>query len=154
MTVDETDRMILGELRTNGRASSKQLADVLGQQGVVLTSRAVRRRIQRMERDKVILGYSVLADLERLLPVERRILLIKFKTSPAFVKRVSDLVDYFRESQECLFAARLSGDIDLMSCMLFPHRNEGKMECDKIRASFSDIIQDLRSYEVDMVKVS
>jgi len=36
--------------------------------------------------------------------------------------------------------------------MIFPHTADGKLECDKIRTNFSDIIEELRSYQSDVVK--
>lgn len=56
-SIDSTDQHILALLRSNARASISQIAHVVG-----LSSAPVSRRIERMERDGVIRGYTALVD--------------------------------------------------------------------------------------------
>ena len=53
--VDEIDRSILGQLTTNARASSSEIARTVG-----LSRAAVHQRVARLERDGVIAGYTAL----------------------------------------------------------------------------------------------
>jgi Lrp/AsnC family leucine-responsive transcriptional regulator len=52
--VDEIDRQLLQELRSNARISHARLGDL-----VRLSRNAVRQRIERLERDGDILGYTI-----------------------------------------------------------------------------------------------
>jgi DNA-binding Lrp family transcriptional regulator len=52
--LDETDHLLIAKLRENSRASVAQLSRGLG-----LSRTTVQSRIQRLERAKVIIGYSV-----------------------------------------------------------------------------------------------
>jgi len=55
--LDEKDRRILEFLMENGRASFRELAKALG-----ISDVAVRKRVLRLEREGVILGYTALVD--------------------------------------------------------------------------------------------
>jgi DNA-binding Lrp family transcriptional regulator len=55
--IDETDRQIVALLRENARRSFKDIGD-----RVNLTAPAVKRRVDRLERDGVILGYTAVVD--------------------------------------------------------------------------------------------
>lgn len=151
-TLDKNQVEILTELRRDGRASSQKISEALRRRGIVISSRAIRKRMQRMEKDKTILGYTVVLNPEKIPHQEHRILILKLKTSRRFETRLSELIAFFKNNPKCEFSARLSGDIDLVACMIFPHTADGKLECDKIRTNFSDIIEELRSYQSDVVK--
>lgn len=60
--MDATDHRLIAALRHNARASLSSLAAELG-----LSRTAIRARMERLQRDGVILGYSVVlkADIER-----------------------------------------------------------------------------------------
>jgi DNA-binding Lrp family transcriptional regulator len=55
--IDETDRQIVALLRENARRSFKDIGD-----RVNLTAPAVKRRVDRLEREGVILGYAAVVD--------------------------------------------------------------------------------------------
>jgi DNA-binding Lrp family transcriptional regulator len=55
--VDATDRRIVALLRENARRSFKDIGEA-----VHLTAPAVKRRVDRLERDGVILGYTAVVD--------------------------------------------------------------------------------------------
>ena len=59
--VDDLDAAILGALRRNARATLGEIGAEVG-----LSGPAVKRRIDRLERDRVILGYTALVDERRL----------------------------------------------------------------------------------------
>jgi DNA-binding Lrp family transcriptional regulator len=54
--MDETNKKLLALLREDARMSAAALGQKLG-----LSRTAVRERMKRLERDKIILGYTVLA---------------------------------------------------------------------------------------------
>ena len=55
--MDKLDKEILKILSQNGRTSFKQISEAVG-----LTSPAVKTRIEKMEKDNIIKGYSVNLD--------------------------------------------------------------------------------------------
>ena len=56
-TLDEKDMTIVNMLMKNARATLREIADVLG-----MTDVAVRKRLQRLERDRIIQGYTAVVD--------------------------------------------------------------------------------------------
>ena len=61
MNLDEIDLKILQLLQTDGRLSHAAIGKEIG-----LTGPSVYARVQRLERDGIIKGYSVLLDAEKL----------------------------------------------------------------------------------------
>jgi Lrp/AsnC family transcriptional regulator, leucine-responsive regulatory protein len=59
--MDDLDGAILAVLRHNARATLGEIGAAVG-----LSGSAVKRRIDRLERDQVILGYTALVDERRL----------------------------------------------------------------------------------------
>lgn len=53
-TLDHTDKLILSELTLNSKQSHSQIADKVN-----LSRNAVRQRIERLERDGIIQGYTI-----------------------------------------------------------------------------------------------
>lgn len=64
MEIDATDRRILGVLQKQGRISNAELAERIN-----LSASACHRRVQRLEKDKIITEYVALLDARAL---ERR----------------------------------------------------------------------------------
>lgn len=55
--MDDTDRAIVAELRRNARISFRDLGDRVG-----LSANATADRVRRLERDRVLTGYTALVD--------------------------------------------------------------------------------------------
>ena len=58
--LDEIDKVILTQLGKNARVSSQEIAKTLQGMGFSITDRAVRQRLARLDKNKVILGYSAI----------------------------------------------------------------------------------------------
>ena len=61
MKIDETDEKILKNLMINARLSARQLALKLGMSTVTILS-----RIKKLEKEKIIQGYTTIIDHEKL----------------------------------------------------------------------------------------
>ena len=61
MTIDKTDEEIIKNLTVDARLSARQLAIKLGMSTVTILS-----RIKKLEKEKIIKGYSALIDHEKL----------------------------------------------------------------------------------------
>jgi Lrp/AsnC family leucine-responsive transcriptional regulator len=75
--MDETNKKLLALLREDARMSAAALGQKLG-----LSRTAVRERMKRLERDKIILGYTVLASRPEVAHVITAILSIQISQRP------------------------------------------------------------------------
>jgi Lrp/AsnC family leucine-responsive transcriptional regulator len=75
--MDETNKKLLALLREDARMSAAALGQKLG-----LSRTAVRERMKRLERDKIILGYTVIASAPEDANVVTAILSIQISQRP------------------------------------------------------------------------
>ncbi|MBI2183823.1 MAG: hypothetical protein HYU39_02565 [Thaumarchaeota archaeon] len=130
----------------------RQMGKTLNEKGVSLTDRAIRKRIAKLEENEVIRGYTAIVDHGKVGLHVRRLMLLRLRSTENFESRINDLILYFRRSQSCIFSARLSGDLDWAMCGVFKNDSEAKIESDRIRTLFHDVIEFINTYEVEMVK--
>ena len=102
--LDAIDRKLLALLRADARASFTALARAAG-----FSRTAIQERMARLERDGVILGYTVrLADRPKA-PVTRAILSLRIRTRPC-----AAVLDRFRNWPEIVACYSLAGPVDAM----------------------------------------
>ena len=151
---DKIDRMILYHLGKNARMSSSEIAENLHNAGFEITDRAVRQRLQRLERSGVILGYSTM--LNPQLMSENRVsktVLIKFRFSSNSQLLIDRLQNYMQESVFCVYSARLSGDFDWICHFIFNSIEQFELENSNLLQRFADLISDYRVYDSKTIKV-
>jgi DNA-binding Lrp family transcriptional regulator len=151
---DKIDRMILYHLGKNARMSSSEIAENLHNVGFDITDRAVRQRLQRLEKSGVILGYSTM--LNPQLMSENRVsktVLIKFRFSGILQLLIDRLENYVQESAFCVYSARLSGDFDWICHFIFDSIEQFELENSNLLQRFADLILDYRVYDSKTVKV-
>ncbi len=150
--MDELDREILNLLIANGRISVRNIVKKLVDKGISMSERGVGKRIARLERDKVILGYSTMVDLEKVNMSVPRLVTVKFTSPRDFLQRVEEMKKYLKEAPYCDFSARTNGDIDWIELKFFNNSEQAKKEEDLYRAWFGDIIENYKSYDLDIQK--
>lgn len=102
--LDAIDRKLLALLQADARASFTALARDAG-----LSRTAIQERMARLERDGVILGYTVrLADRPKA-PATRAILSLHIRTRPC-----AAVLDRFRHWPEIVACYSLAGPVDAM----------------------------------------
>lgn len=102
--LDAIDRKLLALLAVDARASFTALAREAG-----LSRTALQERMARLERDGVILGYTVrLAERPRA-PTTRAILSLRIRTRPC-----AAVLDRFRHWPEVVACYSLAGQVDAM----------------------------------------
>jgi DNA-binding Lrp family transcriptional regulator len=151
---DKIDHMILYHLGKNARMSSSEIAEKLYNTGFEITDRAVRQRLQRLEKSGIILGYSTM--LNPQLIAENRVsktVLIKFRFSSNSQLLIDRLQDYMQESVFCVYSARLSGDFDWISHFIFNSIEQFELENSNLLQRFADLISDYRVYDSKTIKV-
>lgn len=103
--MDLIDEKLLAALRENGRASTAQLARLVGR-----SRTSVQSRIERMEKQGVIVGYGVLLAPEHGLGAVRAHVMIK--VGP---KETRSVAGALRAIPQVRVLHSVSGDVDLIA---------------------------------------
>jgi DNA-binding Lrp family transcriptional regulator len=150
--LDEIDRMVLCEVGKNARASSLQITRKLRGFGYLLTDRAVRKRLERLEKNKVILRYSAVLDPGLLSNKTHRTLLFKFKHTHALRSEIDRLTSYVNESGFCTYSTKLTGDFDWICHFIFESLEQYELETSNFLHRFKELIADYHSHESYTIK--
>lgn len=102
--LDAIDRKLLALLEVDARASFTALAREAG-----LSRTAIQERMARLEREGVILGYTVRRADRQKTPVTRAMLSLRIRTRPC-----ATVLDRFRNWPEILACYSLAGPVDAM----------------------------------------
>jgi DNA-binding Lrp family transcriptional regulator len=150
--LDKIDKMILAQLGKNARLSSQELRKTLQDAGHTITDRGVRHRIQKLEKNNIILGYSTILNPNIISEKINRIVLLKFTYKKSSQEKIKQLTDYVNQSSFCTYSNRLSGDYDWICNFIFDSMEQYELESDNFINRFSSLISDFRSYESKMIK--
>lgn len=154
LMVDAIDKVILSHLGRNARTSSQEIGKILQGMSFTITDRAVRQRLERLQKKKVILGYAAILNPELVSEKVNRTILVKFKYSRTLSEAVERLTRYVSESPFCVYAARLGGDFDWVCHFVFSSLEQYDLETNNFLNRFVDLIADFRSYESKAIKSS
>lgn len=154
LMVDEIDRFLLSQLGKNSRTSSYEMSRYLQEMGYKITDRTVRHRLKRLEKSNIILAYSLLLNPALLSEKINRTILLKFKFRADTSVMISRLEKYCGESYFCIYSARMTGDFDWVCHFVFDSVEQYEFESSNFLNRFIDLIDDYRSYESSMVKVT
>ena len=152
--VDEVDGIILSHLGKNARMSSQELQKILDYLGHSITDRGIRHRLQKLEKNNVILGYSAILNPNILSEKINRTIILKFKFSKDSPELIGRLSKYVIDSQFCTFSSRLSGDYNWICHFIFDSIEQYDLETNNFLNIFGELISDFRSYESNTVKSS
>ncbi|QJB56031.1 Lrp/AsnC family transcriptional regulator [Pseudodesulfovibrio sp. zrk46] len=103
--LDETDRQIIAALQENGRLSNMELAE-----RVNLSHSSCSRRISRLEKEGVIVGYRALTDREKLGYSVRAYCGVFRDPSVGW----NELAHILAQIEGVVSVFAVSGDVDLM----------------------------------------
>ena len=149
---DDLDKKILNLLISNGRQSSRAITKKLAEEGIRISERGLGKRIARLERDKVILGYTAIIDMKKVNMGVPRLITVKLSSPKNYVQRLSDMKEYLTNAPFCDFSARSNGSFDWIELKFFNSVEQANMEADLYRTWFGDIIEDYQSYDLDVYK--
>ena len=150
--IDGLDKELLNILIVHGRDSVRTITKKLAEKGIKISERGIAKRIAKLEREKVILGYTALVDLKQVNMAVPRLITVKFTSPQDFVKRLDDMKEYLRSAPFCDFSARTNGNIDWIELKFFNNSAQAQKEEVMYRTWFGDIIEDYRSYDLDIHK--
>jgi DNA-binding Lrp family transcriptional regulator len=151
-SLDDLDRVILNLLIANGRISARNIVKILEEKGIKISERGVGKRMEKLEHEKVILGYTTMVDLQKVNMATTRLVTVKFTSPKDYLQRMEEMKKYLTESPFCDFSARTNGDIDWIEIKFFNNHEQAKKEEDLYRSWFGDIIEDYKSYDLDIQK--
>ena len=153
IVIDNIDRQILNLLIANARNSTRTIVKKLSDLGTNMSERGVAKRIARLEKLNVIHGYTTMVDLNQVNMPILRLVTVKFTSPKDFVTRVESMKEYLTNAPYCDFSARTNGNIDWIELKFFNNHQQAQQEEDLYRAWFGDIIEDYRSYDLDIHKM-
>ncbi len=153
LIIDAIDRQILNLLIGNARDSARTIARKLSDIGIEMSERGIGKRIARLERLGIIHGYTTLVDLNQVNMPILRLITVKFTSPKDFVTRLEEMKKYLTNAPYCDFSARTNGNIDWIELKFFNNHEQAQQEEDLYRAWFGDIIEDYRSYDLDIHKM-
>ena len=114
MTLDTLDKKILNNLTVDARQSARQLALKLGVSTVTILS-----RMKRLEKDKIILGYTVTIDHEKIGYSLTAIIEIMAKKD-----KIVDIEEKVSKFENVCGVYNITGTTDTIIIAKFKERNE------------------------------
>jgi len=149
---DDLDKKILNMLISNGRQSTRAITKKLAEEGIRISERGLGKRIARLEREKIILGYTTIIDMKKVNMGIPRLVTVKLSSPKNYVQRLTDMKEYLTTAPFCDFSARSNGTFDWIEIKFFNTVEQANMEADLYRTWFGDIIEDYQSYDLDIYK--
>jgi DNA-binding Lrp family transcriptional regulator len=151
--IDVIDRQILNLLIANARDSTRTIVKKLEGLGIKMSERGVGKRIARLEKLEIIHGYTTMVDLKQVNMPILRLITVKFTSPKDFVTRLEQMKQYLSDAPYCDFSARTNGNIDWIELKFFNNHEQAQQEEDLYRAWFGDIMEDYRSFDLDIHKM-
>ncbi len=151
-STEEINEVILSCLIENARMSSQEIHKRLKSHGIDRTPRAILERINKLEKEGRIAGYTLKAQPKNFEGFVIRMILISFKTSPVFSERVAMFTSYLENAPFVAFAGRTRGENDWINIKIFPNTKIANQESDMYRTVFGDIIDKYTAFDVTVVK--
>jgi DNA-binding Lrp family transcriptional regulator len=151
--IDAIDKQILKLLIANARDSTRKIVKKLEDLGTEMSERGVGKRIARLEKLGIIHGYTTMVDLNQVNMPILRLITVKFTSPKDFVTRLEEMKQYLINAPYCDFSARTNGNIDWIELKFFNNHEQAQKEEDLYRAWFGDIMEDYRSFDLDIHKM-
>ncbi|MFC1682132.1 Lrp/AsnC family transcriptional regulator [Nanoarchaeota archaeon] len=139
--LDEIDLEIIIKLSKNARKSVVDIASELK-----TSARIVNYRIKQLQKRKVINGFRISINYEKLGMQFYKLFLYLDKSSP---KRINDLVTYFRSNKNIIHNVKVLGNWEFEPEFEVSSENEFNSLLSSMKDQFSDIIK-----TIDIITIS
>ena len=141
--LDKIDRIVLEMLNKNARTPSRDIANKLKSMGFDITDRAVRKRIERLEKKGIIRGYTAVLAGEKLTD-RLYLILLRFKATKDFSSTLERVKEYARKLPTCILVAGLGGEWHLAVLMGHDSNASSLRTESHLVEKFADDIADFR----------
>ncbi len=131
--LDNLDKDLLKELNLNGRVTLVELANKFS-----TSAKVIKFRIERLVKRKIIIGFNIKIDHNKLSFSHRKVLL---KLNNVSTQKINRIINYLQSLSNSIYIIRPMGDYDL-EFELMTRSNE----------EFHDLIKELRSRFADDIK--
>ena len=88
--IDDLDKELLNILIRNGRESARKIVKKLADKEITISERGIGKRIARLERQKVILGYTAVLDMQKVNMATPRLVTVKL-SSPKNIELTDEI---------------------------------------------------------------
>ena len=150
--LDTIDELILSALSKNSKQDLQEMGDYIKDYGHNLTIEEISSRIKALEDEKVISGYSISVNIEKVKHKIIRVVLVTFRSSQHLSSRLEGLKKYLEDAPFVLFSGRTRGGYDWITIQVFPSIEIADEESDIYRNLFGDIIQTYGVYDFSPTK--
>ncbi len=133
--LDKIDIEILKELIKNCRVSNLEIAEKLN-----LTRETIRQRIQRLEKNEIIINYRTLIN-PSALELENYVLAIKCKNSNTNV--LKELCNSLASINNCSYICLTAGEINLLVTISVKNLHELDKISTKVQKDFPNLIKEI-----------
>jgi Lrp/AsnC family leucine-responsive transcriptional regulator len=149
--LDEVDQKIITILNKNARTPSKEIAIELKRLGVDVSDRTIRKRIERLEKNGIIKGYTaVLSGVSS--SDEFDVLFLKFKVTRSVDSIIESVKAFVKTFPNYLFVATIDGEWNMIIVMKV--ENVQKNPTAKIIEKFSEQILDYRTSGIQIKDIN
>ncbi len=145
--LDAIDELILSALSKNAKQDLNEMRDYLNDYGYNLNLGEIDTRIKTLEDEKVILGYTISIDTNRVKYKLMRVVLVTFRSSQHLTTRMKVLKKFSDDAPFVLFSGRTRGGYDWITILLSSSTEDADEESDIYRNLFGDIIQNFEIYD-------
>ena len=145
--LDAIDELILSALSKNAKQDLNEIRDYLNDHGYNLNTGEIDNRIKTLENEKVISGYTISIDTNKVKHKLMRMVLVTFKSSQHLTTRMKALKRFSDDAPFVLFSGRTRGGYDWITVLLSSSTENADEESDIYRNLFGDIIQDFEIYD-------
>jgi Lrp/AsnC family leucine-responsive transcriptional regulator len=152
--LDVTDELILSALSKNAKQDLNEIRDYLNDYGYNLNTGEIETRIKTLEGEKVISGYTISIDANKVKHKLMRVVLVTFRSSQHLTTRMKVLKRFSDDAPFVLFSGRTRGGYDWITILLSSSTENADEESDIYRNLFGDIIQDFEIYDFYPANVS
>ncbi len=124
--IDETDIKIMQTLAKDGRTKLVDIANSLG-----VNPKVVKYRIKRLEKEGIILGYSITPNFDKL-----GLQFIQINLELKNYSSIPVIMEFFYKTEKCLFIFQLVGKYDLIIELYIENEMALKETMEKFREIF------------------
>lgn len=152
--IDNIDMSILELLSRDGRSSATDISKDLAEKGLLLTSRSVLNRRKRLEKYKIIQGYTTRLNPALFAGKESIIILLKFVDSRDSAE-IRKLSSYLCGSSFCFFATEMVGEAegyDFACHLVFDTEQKLDLQLKLILNTFGNLVAHYKVYKSKIIK--